>query len=64
MVEQIMRALEPRQRRTIELIYYQGLTAEEVSRHTGESVRVVRHNLYRGIERIRKMFSGANGDLK
>jgi RNA polymerase sigma-70 factor (ECF subfamily) len=64
MVEQIMRALEPRQRRTIELIYYQGLTAEEVSRHTGESVRVVRHNLYRGIERIRRIFLGTNGDLK
>ena len=54
LVEQILRALQPRQRRTIELIYYHGLTAEEVSRQTGESVRVVRHNLYRGLERIRK----------
>jgi len=64
MVEQIMRALEPRQRRTIELIYYEGLTAQEVSRRTGESVRVVRHNLYRGIERIRKIFCTTRGDAK
>jgi RNA polymerase sigma-70 factor, ECF subfamily len=61
LVEQIMRALEPRQRRTIELIYYEGLTAEEVSRSTGESVRVVRHNLYRGIERIRRIFAKEEG---
>jgi RNA polymerase sigma-70 factor (ECF subfamily) len=64
MVEQILRALEPRQRRTIELIYYEGLTAEEVSRRTGESVRVVRHNLYRGLERIRKAFCHTKGDIK
>ena len=61
LVEQIMRALEPRQRRTIELIYYEGLTADEVSRRTGESVRVVRHNLYRGIDRIRRIFSNSTG---
>jgi RNA polymerase sigma-70 factor (ECF subfamily) len=58
LVEQVLRALQPRQRRTIELVYYEGLTAEEVSARTGESVRVVRHNLYRGLERIRKAFCG------
>lgn len=56
LVEQVLSALQPRQRRTIELIYYQGLTAEEVSKRTGESVRVVRHNLYRGLEKLRKAF--------
>jgi RNA polymerase sigma-70 factor (ECF subfamily) len=50
--------LQPRQRRTIELIYYEGLTAEEVSIQTGETVRVVRHNLYRGLEKLRKSLSG------
>jgi RNA polymerase sigma-70 factor (ECF subfamily) len=57
LVEQVLRALQPRQRRTIELIYYDGLTAEEVSQRTGESVRVVRHNLYRGLDKLRKAFS-------
>jgi RNA polymerase sigma-70 factor (ECF subfamily) len=57
LVEQVLSALQPRQRRTIELIYREGFTAEEVSIHTGESVRVVRHNLYRGLEKLRQAFS-------
>ena len=46
--------LQPRQQRTIELTYYEGLTAEEIALRTGESVRVVRHNLYRGLEKLRR----------
>jgi len=53
-IDQILKSLEPRQRRTIEFVYYDGLTAEEVSIRTGETVRVVRHNLYRGLERLRR----------
>jgi RNA polymerase sigma-70 factor, ECF subfamily len=56
LVAQVLKLLQPRQRRTIELVYYEGLTAEEVSSKTGESVRVVRHNLYRGLDRLRKAF--------
>jgi RNA polymerase sigma-70 factor, ECF subfamily len=56
LVEQVLRGLQPRQRRTIELIYYEGLTAEEVAQRTGESVRVVRHNLYRSLDKLRKAF--------
>jgi RNA polymerase sigma-70 factor (ECF subfamily) len=56
LVDQVLRSLQPRQRRTIELIYYEGLTAEEVSIRTGESVRVVRHNLYRGLDNLRRSF--------
>ena len=59
LVGQVLRSLQPRQRRTIELVYYEGLTAEEVSVRTGESVRVVRHNLYRGLEKLRKAFGAA-----
>jgi RNA polymerase sigma-70 factor (ECF subfamily) len=56
LVAQVLRSLQPRQRRTIELVYYEGLTAEEISIKTGESVRVVRHNLYRGLDKLRKAF--------
>ena len=56
LVEQVLRTLQPHQRRTLELTYYEGLTAEEISARTGESVRVVRHNLYRSLERLRKAF--------
>lgn len=56
LVEEVLKTLQPRQRRTIELVYYDGLTSEEISVRTGESVRVVRHNLYRGLEKLRKAF--------
>ena len=58
LVEQALSHLQPRQRRTIELIYYEGLTADEVSLRTGETIRVVRHNLYRGLEKLRKALGG------
>ena len=54
LIDQILSSLQPHQRQTIELIYYEGLTAEEVSARTGDTVRVVRHNLYRGLEKLRK----------
>jgi len=53
LVNEILGHAQPRQRRVIELTYYEGLTAEEISERTGESVRVVRHHLYRGLEKLR-----------
>jgi RNA polymerase sigma-70 factor, ECF subfamily len=60
LIEQVLSRLQPRQRRTIELVYYEGFTAEEISVRTGESVRVVRHNLYRGLEKLRKAMRGSS----
>lgn len=54
LVQQLLSASQPRQKTTIELTYYEGLTAEEISVRTGESVRVVRHNFYRGLAHIRQ----------
>jgi len=68
LTRQILGLLQDRQRRTIELIYYEGLTADEVAARTGETVRVVRHNLYRGLAKLRatldKRSSSATGDLE
>jgi RNA polymerase sigma-70 factor (ECF subfamily) len=55
LVDEALKLVQPRQRRTIELTYYEGLTAEEASEITGETVRVVRHNLYRGLEKLRSV---------
>ena len=55
LIQEVLGQIELRQRRTIELVYYEGLTAEEVAARTGETVRVVRHNLYRGLEKLRKV---------
>lgn len=59
LLEEGLRRIQPRQRRTIELVYYEGLTAEEVAKRTGESVRVVRHNLYRGMDKLRSFLAPA-----
>ena len=42
LVEQALGLIQPRQRRAIELTYYEGLTANQISEVTGESIRVVR----------------------
>jgi RNA polymerase sigma-70 factor (ECF subfamily) len=57
LLEEGLRRIHPRQRRTIELVYYEGLTAEEAAARTGESVRVVRHNLYRGMDKLRSFLA-------
>ncbi len=64
LVEQALEMIQPRQRRTIELIYYEGLTAEEVAERTGESTPAVRHNLYRGLAKLRSVMQEAAPDKK
>src|SRR6266853_610798 len=64
LVEQALEMIQPRQRRTIELIYYEGLTADEVAERTGESTRVVRHNLYRGLAKLRSVMQEAAADKR
>ena len=53
LVEQILALLEPRQRKVIELTYFEGLTAEEVAKATGNSASSVRNNLYRALSKLR-----------
>ena len=53
LVEQVLALLEPHQRKVIELTYFEGLTAEEVARMTGNSASSVRNNLYRGLSKLR-----------
>lgn len=59
LVEQALRLIQPRQRTVIELVYYEGLTPQEIADRTGESVPVVRHNLYRGLDKIRVVLGEA-----
>jgi RNA polymerase sigma-70 factor, ECF subfamily len=53
LVEQVLATLDGRQRRVIELTYFEGLTAEEIATKTGDSASSVRHNLYRGLAKLR-----------
>ena len=54
LIEKALHKLPMRERRIIELIYFKGLSANEAAAATGETVRVVRHNLYRGLEKLRR----------
>jgi RNA polymerase sigma-70 factor, ECF subfamily len=55
LVEQILAILEARQRRVIELTYFEGLTAVEIAAKTGESAPAVRNHLYRGLLKLRNV---------
>jgi RNA polymerase sigma-70 factor (ECF subfamily) len=52
LVEQMLALLEPHQRKVVELTYFEGLTAEEVGRATGNSASSVRNHLYRGLAKL------------
>jgi RNA polymerase sigma-70 factor, ECF subfamily len=60
LVEQVLATLESRQREVIELTYFEGLTAEEIATRTGDSTSSVRHNLYRGLAKLRTVLLETN----
>ncbi len=53
LIRQLLGAIKPRQRQVIELTFFEGLTAEEIANRIGESSASVRHNLYRGMQKLR-----------
>jgi RNA polymerase sigma-70 factor, ECF subfamily len=53
LVEQLLDTLPPRQQKVMELTFWGGLTAKEIAEQTGESASVVRHLLYRGLNKLR-----------
>lgn len=53
LVQQLLDSIPPRQRVAIELTFFEGLTAEEIAARTGETAAAVRHNLYRGLDKLR-----------
>src|SRR5262249_14171632 len=54
LAEEMLQKLKPRQRKVIELSYYEGLTAEEIAESLNETVNVVRHDLHRGLASLRR----------
>jgi len=53
LIEQLLSTIKPLQRKVIELTFFYGLTAEEIGHVTGETPSVVRHSLYRGLNKLR-----------
>jgi RNA polymerase sigma-70 factor (ECF subfamily) len=52
---QVLERLKPRQRAVVELTYYEGLTAEEISKRTKQTAHVVRHDLRRAYTAMREI---------
>lgn len=53
LVRELLAELGDRQRKTLELAYFEGLTMDEIAARTGDSVGNVRHHYYRGLARLR-----------
>lgn len=57
LIAQLLSTIKPAQREVIELTFFDGLTAEEIARKTGQTPSVIRHNLYRGLKRLRTVLA-------
>ncbi len=53
-IEQGLATLNEKQRKTIELVCFEGLFLSEIAERTNESLPNVRHHYYRGLEGLRK----------
>ena len=53
LMQQALSTLNAAQKRVIELATYQGLSMQEISAQTGESLVNVRHHYYRGLKKLR-----------
>jgi RNA polymerase sigma-70 factor (ECF subfamily) len=62
LIEQGMKELDAKQRATVEAYFFRGLSVDEIAKELGESFGNVRHYLYRGLEKMRKLLApGAQG---
>jgi len=54
LIEELLSSLSPRRKTVLELTYFEGLTAKEIGEQLGMSAENVRHELYRGLSKLRK----------
>jgi RNA polymerase sigma factor (sigma-70 family) len=57
-LERLLSALKPAQAEAIRLVKLHGLSVEEASAQTGQSVSLVKVNIHRGLGRIAKFLAG------
>jgi RNA polymerase sigma-70 factor, ECF subfamily len=53
-LEIALRDLPEKQRRTLEMFFFEGLELKEIAKQLGESAENVRHHYYRGLQKLRK----------
>ncbi len=57
LIEQALEHLDEKQRSTIEGYFFLGRSLNEIAHQQGDSFGNVRHHLYRGLEKMRKLFT-------
>ena len=60
-IEQGLATLNEKQRKTLELVCFQGLLLSEIAERTEESLPNVRHHYYRGLQGLRKFLLAQPG---
>jgi RNA polymerase sigma factor (sigma-70 family) len=53
LIEEAMRVLDEQQRRTIQMVFFEGMSLREVAEQTDESFSKIRNQYYRGLDRLR-----------
>jgi RNA polymerase sigma-70 factor (ECF subfamily) len=64
LMEELLASVSARRRTVIELTYFEGLTADEISDRLGLPVGIVRHELYRGLAKLRQSVKKKQGPVK
>jgi RNA polymerase sigma-70 factor (ECF subfamily) len=59
-VQQALGRLNKVQKRTLQLAFFEGLTMQEISEKTGESITNVRHYYYRGLNKLRSLLCSSS----
>jgi RNA polymerase sigma-70 factor (ECF subfamily) len=62
-VQEALARLDGKQRRILELAFYEGLSMREASERTGESFDTVRHHFYRAIDNLRSLIQN-DGEVR
>jgi RNA polymerase sigma-70 factor (ECF subfamily) len=60
LIQQALGQLSSKQRETLELAFYAGMTMQEIAERTGQSHTNIRHHYYRGLEKLRVILGYAD----
>ena len=63
-LKQAFSELNERQRRTLELFFFEGHSLREISSHLDEPLGNVRNHYYRGLNRLREVFTHARSAIR
>jgi RNA polymerase sigma-70 factor (ECF subfamily) len=63
-VREALGLLNENQRRTIEMVHFEGLNLKDVAERTSQTFSTVRHHYYRGMAKLKEHLRSIRGDLQ